>query len=60
MVIDKTLPYQFLDETIGINIEIISNDGLLTPGCAYNIMVFAARRKVKKMSKKERYVWEGY
>jgi hypothetical protein len=60
MVIDKTLPYQILDETIGINIETISNDGLLTPGCAYNIIVFTARRKVKKMSKKERYVWEGY
>jgi hypothetical protein len=26
MDIDKSLPYQILDETIGINIEIISND----------------------------------
>ena len=26
MDIDKTLPYQILEETIGINIEIISND----------------------------------
>jgi len=35
------------------------DSGLLTPGCAYNIIVFAARRKVKKMVKKEQYVWEG-
>ena len=48
-----------LDETIGINIEIKSNDVSLTPGFVYDIIVFAARRKVKKMAKKDRYPWEG-
>jgi len=33
MDIEKTFPYQLLEGTIGIPIEIISNDFQETPGC---------------------------